>query len=88
MGVIKNTKKIETVTDKNELINVIPDAIHDGVMYEIKDTKNVYKTKQIQGEMNAARKAGMDYKIVTGKDTHVSSKIPQEIIIRKEILSQ
>ena len=34
----------ETVTNNNKEIQVIPDAIQDGTMYEIKDTKAVYNT--------------------------------------------
>jgi RHS repeat-associated protein len=86
MGLIKNTKKIGTVTDSKEAINVIPDAIQDGVMYEVKDTKVVNRSKQIQGEINAASEAGLDYKIVTGENTHVSSKIPEENVIRRNDL--
>lgn len=56
-------------------------------MYEIKDTKAVYNTSQIQGEYNAAREAGCEFTIVTGNKTHVSSKIPSDVeIIRRSDL--
>ena len=88
MRLLKNTKKIESITDKKEVINVIPDAIQEGVMYEIKDTKVIYNTRQIQGERNAAKEMGQKYKIVTGKNTHVSHKISQDEIIRRNDLGQ
>ena len=56
-------------------------------MYWIKDAKAVYNTKQIQGEYQAAKKAGYDFKIVTGEKTHVSSNIPSDVeIIRRSDL--
>lgn len=56
-------------------------------MYEVKDTKAVYNTSQIQGEYNAAKEAGYDFKIVTGEKTHVSSNIPSDVeIIRRSDL--
>ena len=73
----------EMVTNNNKEIQVIPDAIQDGTMYEIKDTKAVYNTKQIQGERNAAKELNLDYKIITGEGTHVSSKIPKDEIIKR-----
>ena len=87
MGLTKNTTKIASKTKIGESINVIPDTIQDGIMYEIKDTKVLNNTKQIQGELNAAKDAGYEFKIVTGENTHVSSKIPSdvEIIRRRDI---
>lgn len=56
-------------------------------MYEVKDTKAVYNTSQIQGEYRAAKNAGYDFKIVTGEKTHVSSNIPSDVeIIRRSDL--
>ena len=87
MGLSKNTSKIASKTDAGKPINVIPDAVQDGVMYEIKDTKAVYKTSQIQGEYNAAKEAGYEFKIVTGEKTNISSKIPNDVeIIRRSDL--
>ena len=87
MGLTKNTKKIASTTKDGTPINVIPDAVKDGVMYEIKDAKAVYDTKQIQGEYQAAKKAGYDFKIVTGEKTHVSPNIPSDVeIIRRSDL--
>lgn len=87
MGLSKNTSKIASKTNSGKSINVIPDAIKDGVMYEIKDTKAVYNTKQIQGEYNAAKEAGYEYKIVTGEKTHVSKEVQSkaEIIRRSDL---
>lgn len=87
MGLTKNTSKIASKTNSGKPINVIPDAVKDGAMYEIKDTKAVYNTSQIQGEYNAAKEAGYEFKIVTGEKTHVSSKIPSDVeIIRRSDL--
>ncbi len=87
MGLTKNTSKIASKTNSGKPINVIPDAIQDGVMYEVKDTKAVYNTSQIQGEYRAAKNAGYDFKIVTGEKTHVSSNIPSDVeIIRRSDL--
>lgn len=87
MGLTKNTKKIASRTNAGETVNIIPDAIKDGVIYEVKDAKAVYNTKQIQGEYQAAKKAGYDFKIVTGEKTHVSSNIPSDVeIIRRSDL--
>ena len=83
MNLIKNTKTIQTVTNNKDAIRVIPDAIKDGTMYEIKDAKAVYNTKQIQGERHAAKELNLDYKIITGEGTHVSSKIPKDEIIKR-----
>ena len=87
MGLTKNTSKIASKTNSGKPINVIPDAVKDGVMYEIKDTKAVYNTKQIQGEYNAAKEAGYEFKIVTGEKTHVSSEVQSkaEIIRRSDL---
>lgn len=35
MGLEKNTKKFASQTLSGESVNVIPDAVQDGVMYEI-----------------------------------------------------
>lgn len=83
MGLTKNTEKIASETMDGSPINVIPDAIEDGVMYEIKDAKAIYKTKQIQGEYNAAKNAGCEFKIITGEKTHISSKLPSDLNIIK-----
>ena len=52
-------RKIASTTKDGKQINVIPDAIQDGVIYEVKDTKAVYNTSQIQGEYRAAKKPDM-----------------------------
>ena len=66
---------------------IFDDAVKDGVMYEIKDAKAVYDTKQIQGEYNAAKEAGYEFKIVTGEKTHVSKEVQSraEIIRRSDL---
>lgn len=85
MGLDKNMSKMPSRTNAGELINVIPDAVKEGVMYEVKDTKTVYYTKQIQGEYNAAINAeGIDkLVIITGENTHVSSNIPADVEIMR-----
>ena len=45
MGLTKNTSKMASSTNDKTPINVIPDAIQEGVIYEIKDTKVLSQTK-------------------------------------------
>ena len=87
MRLSKNTKKMVSRTNSGKPVNVIPDAVQDGVMYEVKDTKAVYNTKQIQGEYNAAKEAGYEFKIVTGEKTHISKEVQSraEIIRRSDL---
>lgn len=73
-------------TNDKTPINVIPDAIQEGVIYEIKDTKVLSQTKQIQGELNAANAINYKFKIITGEKTHISSRIPLDVIVRRSDL--
>ena len=86
MGLTKNTSKMASSTNDKTPINVIPDAIQEGVIYEIKDTKVLSQTKQIQGELNAANAINYKFKIITGEKTHISSRIPLDVIVRRSDL--
>ena len=86
MGLTKNTSKMASSTNDKTPINVIPDAIQEGLIYEIKDTKVLSQTKQIQGELNAANAINYKFKIITGEKTHISSRIPLDVIVRRSDL--
>ena len=86
MGLTKNTSKMASSTNDKTPINVIPDAIPEGVIYEIKDTKVLSQTKQIQGELNAANAIKYKFKIITGEKTYISSRIPLDVIVRRSDL--
>ena len=76
-GEVKNTRKYSATLDNGERINVIPDAVTDDRIIEIKDTKVVNFTKQIQGELDVARKQGKTLKLITGENTHISQPLKQ-----------
>lgn len=80
MRLTKNTEKLDTtVWGTDEKIKVIPDAITDDDIYEIKDVIAVYATKQIRGEFTAAMKQGKNFVLVIGEWTYVSPKMPEGI---------
>ncbi|WP_455586410.1 putative toxin [Bacteroides sp.] len=87
IGEVKNTTKhTVTLLGTREKVTVIPDAITDTKVIEIKDVKSLSNTKQIRGERQAAQKEGKDFTIITGEKTHVSGNIPDgEIVRRKDI---
>lgn len=86
IGVQKNTTMVKGRTKKGELINTIPDAITPNTVYEVKDVKTLSYTKQIQDQEEYALLNGLDYKIYTGINTHVSKNVPKEYIIRLNYL--
>ena len=86
LGLQKNTSKVKGRTKNGEVRNTIPDAITSETVYEIKDVKTLSNTKQIQAQMDYAMRNGLDYKIITGTNTHVSIKIPNECIIRLDYI--
>lgn len=45
------------------LVTTIPDAMTSTKIVEIKDTKNLYNTKQIQAQSRAATIGGYSYEI-------------------------
>ena len=73
--IIKQNQKISVVMLEDANIGETVDSIQGN-------------TRQIQGERNAAKEMGQKYKIVTGKNTHVSHKISQDEIIRRNDLGQ
>ncbi|WP_455586506.1 putative toxin, partial [Bacteroides sp.] len=87
IGEIKNTtRQTATLPGTSEKVTVIPDAITDTKVIEIKDVKSLSNTKQIRGERQVAADAGKDFTIITGEKTHVSGNIPNgEIVRRKDI---
>ena len=85
-GLTKNTKTVQGTTRTGEARNTIPDAIISDTVYEVKDVQTLSNTKQIQSQIDYAPKNGLDYKIITGTNTHVSRNIPDEYIIRLEYI--
>ena len=88
IGEVKNTQKFDVGNDLMGEQKVIPDAITDKSIIEIKDTKAVYSTKQIRGEMELAKRENKQLEIITGEKTHISGNINQEeikITRRKDI---
>ena len=86
LGLSKNTKTIQGKTRIGEVRNTIPDAITSDAVYEVKDVQTLSNTKQIQAQIEFAKRNGLDYKIITGTNTHVSKNIPDEYIIRLDYL--
>lgn len=84
IGEVKNTaKKTVTLPGTREKVTVIPDAITDTKIIEIKDVKSLSNTKQIRGERQVAQGTGKDFTIITGEKTHVSGNIPTKEIRRR-----
>jgi propanediol dehydratase small subunit len=83
MGLEKNTKSLTTAEGKT-----IPDAMTESKMVEIKDTKEVYMTKQLRIQTDAARESGRKSILVTGEKTKVSDRVEKafDIIERRSDL--
>ena len=75
LGLEKNTEKIASKTMKEETVNVIPDAVTETRVIEIKDVKYLSKTKQIEGELNAAKQAGKEFQLFVGEKTTLSGPL-------------
>lgn len=86
MGLTKNTKSQTVNVPNTGKVTTIPDAETATAVYEIKDAKNVYNTKQIQAERIHAKKTGKQFFIIVGENTHVSKNIPENEIIRRSDL--
>ncbi len=82
LGETKNTRSFTKRLDDGTIKTTIPDINNGTTVGEIKDTKAVYNTKQIQAERKAAQDSGKEFKIYTGTNTHVSSNIPESEIVR------
>ena len=84
IGEVKNTAKYTVNLTRREKVTVIPDAITNAKVIEVKDVKSLSNTKQIRGERQVAQDLGKDFTIITGEKTHVSGNIPTEEIIRRK----
>ena len=85
IGEKKNTQKYPATLEDGERINVIPDAVTDDKVIEIKDAKAVYDTKQIKGERKISNDLGKKFIIITGEKTHTPTIPEWEIRRRKDL---
>lgn len=78
-GLTKNTKKfpvkITTKSNEEKRIKVIPDAVTDEYIVEIKDRIEVYDTEQIKGMRKLAEDQGKKFMLIVGDKTYISTKI-------------
>jgi RHS repeat-associated protein len=83
MGLTKNTQAVATAEGK-----AIPDALTKTMSVEVKDTLSVTLTKQLRIQTQAAKAAGRESVLVTGKNTHVSEPAQRAFdrIIRRDDL--
>ena len=78
----KNTKKVTTSKGSS-----IPDALTDTKSIEIKDTKRVSFTKQLEIQAESAQESGRKSVLITGERTSVSGKAESNFeVIRREDL--
>ena len=82
LGETKNTKSFTKRLKDGSYKTTIPDINNGTTIGEIKDTKSVYNTRQIQAERKEAQDSGKEFKIYTGTKTHVSGNIPESEIVR------
>lgn len=75
VGLKKNTRLFASETITGESINVIPDAVTNNYLIEIKHVVKQSYTKQIQGEVSAANKAGKQFVLFVKKDTKLSETL-------------
>ena len=75
VGLKKNTRIFASETKAGEAINVIPDAVTDKYIIEIKHVVKQSYTKQIQGEVNAATKAGKQFVLFVKEDTKLTENL-------------
>ena len=78
----KNTQKVTTSKGRS-----IPDALTDTKSIEIKDTKRVSFTNQLEIQAEAAAQSGRESVLITGEKTHVSKNTREkfEVIRRKDL---
>ena len=76
-GLDRNKQKIATRAFDGTPINVIPDSITPFSVIEVKNVKYVSRTKQIQGELNAAKDVGKVLRLDIGVKTSVSKPLKQ-----------
>ena len=75
VGLKKNTRIFASKTKAGEAISVIPDAVTDHFMIEIKHVGKQSLTKQLQGEILAAQKANKQFVLFVKKDTELTSSL-------------
>ena len=75
VGLKKNTRIFASKTKAGEAISVIPDAVTDHFMIEIKHVGKQSLTKQLQGEILAAQKANKKFVLFVKKDTELTSSL-------------
>ena len=78
-NMVKNTKMFAATTKERGAVNVIPDAIHNGKVIEIKDVAKLSFSKQIEGEMHLAEELGYEFVLYVPKDAHLSNKLLGEL---------
>ena len=79
MGMTKNTQKVSTGNGKSS----IPDAMDSKRIVEIKDTKVVSNTRQLQTQRQVAHATNREHVVVTGAKTHVTTPAGQSTIVRR-----
>ena len=75
LGLQKNTKTFVSKTNKGEFVRVIPDAVTENTIIEIKDVQKLSLTKQIQGEYNAAVSSGKTFELHVRQGAELSSPL-------------
>lgn len=68
-GLTKNTRTVEGRDRDGSVIRTVPDAMPTGRMIEVKDVRMLAHTRQIRGQMSAARAEGRTYEIIVGPGT-------------------
>lgn len=69
----------DATTKERGAVNVIPDAIHNGKVIEIKDVAKLSFSKQIEGEMHLAEELGYEFVLYVPKDAHLSQRLLDEL---------
>ena len=94
-GRIKEAEKLEQLGETKNTTkyrgdngtNTIPDYVNKTDIGEIKDTKRLSNTKQIQAQREVAQNQGKNHVIQTGTKTRVSKRVEREsIVVRNDDL--
>ena len=86
LGEMKNTKSYPVKLKDGTTKTVIPDSIDKTTIIEVKSTKNVSNTRQIQAERQLANDMGYHFVLITGENTHISKNIPLSDVLRTPTL--
>ena len=86
LGEVKNTTSIKVKLPDGKEVTTIPDINSSTKIGEIKDTRNLYNTKQIKAERQVAKDQGREFIIYTGPNTRVSKNISEKEILTLEWL--